>query len=537
VNTAITKHTGTRNSDGSHDINSLRKTGAPILITLDIKEQALSWSAVSRNRKTDHMVRGAANVGYFDITTLSDWLSGFLEQVSDVELEIHIIISGPEMVQRCFRIPKVTQSETEAVLKSVSRKLYPFELRNSLFGWRISDSVEWAGGPKFEVFSQGLSGNWRGWLQKLFGDYLNSVSFITSPGLYLERIFHNLIEDFARSDTLLIRLNGCVAETGIFHKGHLEFYREVAVDSLAEDNAVYDLKRMIGDDDVAEPNGCVSPGEVVSSLRSVIGDVLDYYHGQFGKREIKRVVSLVPSEYSSAVTEFAQESIASDVIDINTESFIARHSRLAGIASDFSDYPVWITSYPSWKIKSYDINLLPEEIKSKKTLKQRKRAAGIVLVLAILCIMTLSVLKVVETRSLENRFESRNSLLTELKADPVLPLLNAFENRAQRLRKNMRQYVMEGQSSIKVPLLILSRNSKSAVRLDVVEINRIAGSLQANISGIVTGPNDRQEAEYYTYLRSLENDNSILAVNPGMKRVETQLGNQKLGFTFELSAR
>lgn len=537
MNTTTSHHHEIRNTEPLADSRRLRELGSSILFTVDLKEQSLNWTAVAKSRRAVPMLRGSIEIGYTDLDSLSGWMTRFFERLGEIEIDIHLVISGPEMVQRCFRIPKVPRSEIPAVLRSSARKLYPFDLSRSLFGWRISDSVEWAGGLKYEVFSQGLSNEWRDWLIKIFGDRINSVSLITSSGLYLEKIITDLLPGFNESGTLLIRLNGHTAETGIFHEGGLEFYREVTVDSLAEDNTVSDLKRMIGESDSAEDNTAASKSEVIASLRSLVGDVLDYYYGQFGQRKIKRVICLVPSEYSDSVTEFAQQSIAAEVINLNTESVIARHSRQAGITSVFSDYPVWISCYPIWKRRDFDINLLPDEVKSRHSLRIKNRLAASTLVLAVLVMAVMSILKATEVESLESQLATKKANLERLEADPVLPLLSAFESRVQTLKENVKQYVARGVPSIKRPFLALSRNSKETVRLDGVEITRLPSGFQTNVSGYSVGPNDAQEAEYYTYLRALETDPDIRTVMPGMKKLETQFGREKLGFAHEFVTR
>ncbi len=537
MNTTTTHHHKTQNTEPLADSRRLRELKSPVLFTVDLREQSLNWTAVAKSRRAAPVLRGSIEIGYTDLESLSGWMMRFFERLGEIDIDIHLIISGPEMVQRCFRIPKVPRSEIPAVLRSSARKLYPFDLNRSLFGWRISDSVEWAGGLKYEIFSQALSNEWREWLCRIFGDRIDSVSLVTSSGLYLEKIITDLVPGFNESGTLLIRLNGHTAETGIFHEGGLEFYREVTVDTLAEDNTVSDLKRMIGESESMEDNASASKSEVIASLRSLVGDVLDYYYGQFGQRKIKRVICLVPSEYSDSVAEFARQSIATEVINLNTESVIARHSRIAGITSVFSDYPVWISCYPNWKRRDFDINLLPEEVKSRHSLKIKNRLAATSLVIAVLVMAVMSILAATEVESLEQHLTRTKANLERLEADPVLPLLSAFESRVETLRENVKLYVARGVPSIKRPFLALSRNSKETVRLDGVEINRLPSGFQANVSGYSVGPSDAQEAEYYTYLRALETDPNIRAIAPGMKKIETQFGRQKLGFTHEVVTR
>ena len=507
----------------------------PFLLTFELGENLVLWTAIPRNGKgSKPMFRGAAEIGYGDVDGLAGWFEHFWKRAGEFEHEIRLMISGPEIVQRCLMVPVVPRSELPAVVKSLAKKVYPFEVGKKLYGWKVIDKVEWAGGLKYEIFVQALDEHWCEWLPRLFGDLSPNIVLITSSGQVLENLLGATAEDFEGEDSYLIRLKANVLETALFHKGHLEFFREVPVDSLADAGDFTDLKELVGAEERFDRSG-VSEQLVFDDVTSIIRDALEYYHGQFGLRTVKTVYTCMPPGLSEKIGEYVAGAISDRVVDLNEKGRITEHCKLSGVTTEFQDYPRWMSVYPIQKIPSSIVNLLPVRIKRRKKQKQQFRYSLIAFFLVTVSLISISAFKSLSIRALQATVDENRAIAGDAVSDSLLTILSGFEERASTLQKNVSLANERMDLSFLIPLRILSNLSRDNVRLNSVDISPIApGEIELKIEGEVIGPRERQEAEFYTYLTDIEKHPAVKEINLKGKNIVNQQGSSKLRFLLQI---
>gem|GEM_PF-3234139 len=507
----------------------------PLILTFELGENLLLWTAISQKGKSSKpMFRGAVEFGYGDIDGLAGWFEHFWKRAGEFEHEIRLMISGPEIVQRCLMVPVVPKSELPSVVKSQTKKVYPFEVSKGLHGWKVIDKVEWAGGLKYEIFVQALDEHWRDWLPRLFSDLCSNMILITSSGQVLENLLGVTAEGFKDEDSYLIRLKADVLETALFHKGHLEFFREVSVDSLADASDFTDLKALVGAEEGLDRNG-VSEQLVFDDVTSIIRDALDYYHGQFGQRNVRTVYTCMPPGLSVKIGEYAVGAIGDRVVDLSEKSRIAEHSKLSGVTSEFQDYPRWMSAYPIRKVPSSIVNLLPDSVRGKKKEKRQFRYSLIALLLVTVSLASTSVFKSLGIRALQATVDESRAVVGDAGSAPVLSILSGYEERASKLQENASLVRTAGHASFHTPLRLLSHLSRNNVRLNSVDMSVSApGETALKIEGEVIGPKERQEAEFYTYLTEIEKHPAVKKIDLKSKTVANQQGNSKLLFLLHM---
>jgi hypothetical protein len=507
----------------------------PLLLTFELGENLLLWTATPRNRKRSKPVfRGAVELGYGDVDGLAEWFEHFRKRAGEFNHEIRLMISGPEIVQRCLMVPVVPKSELPSIVKSQAKKVYPFEVGKGLYGWKIIDKVEWAGGPKYEIFVQALDEHWRDWLPKLFGNLYSNMALITSSGQVLENLLGATAEGFEDEDSYLIRLKANVLETALFHKGHLEFFREVPVDSVTDAGDFTDLRRLVGVEE-SRDRSVVSEQLLLDDVTSIIRDVLDYYHGQFGQRNVRTVYTCMPPRLSEKIGEYAEGAIGDRVVDLSEKSRIAEHSKLSGVTTEFQDYPQWMAAYPIRKIPPSIVNLLPEQIRRRKKERMQFRYSLIVLFLATMGLISISVFKSFSNRVLRVSVNEYRAIAGDAVSDSLLTVLSGYEERVTALQRNVSLASGRENLSFVIPLRILSQLSRDDVRLNSVDISPIApGEIELKIEGEVIGPKERQEAEFYTYLTDLEKHPAVKEINLMNKNVVNQQGSSQLRFLLQI---
>ncbi len=507
----------------------------PLLLTFELGENLVLWTAIPRNRKSGKpMFRGAVEIGYGDVGGLAGWFKHFWKRAGEFEHEIRLMISGPEIVQRCLMVPVVPKSELPSVVKSQAKKVYPFEVGKKLYGWKVIDKVEWAGGLKYEIFVQALDEHWCDWLPRLFGDLSSNIVLITSSGQVLENLLGATAEGFEDEDSYLIRLKANVLETALFHKGHLEFFREVPVESLTDAGDFTDLKKLVGVEEGHDGSG-VSEQLVFDDVTSIIRDALDYYHGQFGQRTVRTVYTCMPPELSEKIGEYAAGTIGDRVVGLSEKGRIAEHSKLSGITTEFQDYARWMSVYPIRKIPSSIVNLLPDRIIRRKKERMLFRYSLIALFLVTVGLISISVFKSLCIRALQATVSENRAVAGDASSDSLLYILSGYEERASALQKNVSLASERMDLSFLVPLRILSNLSRDNVRLNSVDLSPITpGEIELKIEGEVIGPKERQEGEFYTYLTDIEKHPAVKEINLKGKNVVNQQGSSKLRFLLQI---
>jgi len=508
-----------------------------LVLTFEIDENCLLWTAVPKTRKKDRpLYRGAVELGYGNVDGLSAWFNEFLKTIGSENHDIRILISGPELVQRCFVVPEVPRKEQTAVVRSNAKKVFPFDLSHSLFAWRMIDSPEESEDRNKEVFVQALAAKWRDILSRILGDQISNLTLLTSSSSYVEALLKDLITDFASTNSIFVRLKRDVVETGIFYRGQLEFFREVTIEGIAENSTVADLRRSIGADEFAVEDSEEQSEAVLKEIRAVVGDVLDYYFGQFGQRSLESAVICVGSSYAEKLSKHLSQFVSGEICDSNQTSFISEHSKSAGITAEFQDYPTWFASFPLPTRLLPRLNNVPRELKLARRKRVVRRAVWMTSGLLLLMAVLLSSVLGFENGSLQSSIEEKQAYLETAQSDPILEVLAAHEAYIARLKNNVSSFRQDHGVNVRGPLLTLSYHSAPNIRLSFVETTRGSmGELTTKVVGEVVGEPDKQEASYYNYLRSLENDPTVTAIAPISKREFSQLGRRKLQVEFNFT--
>ncbi len=521
------------------DLTGMPKADCPMLFVIELGEESLSWTIVSRSRKKNRpMHRGGVELGYGDIDSLSQWFEHFWDAAGDYDHEIHLVVTGPETLERTFVIPAVPKSELAVVVKSQAKKVYPLNIEKGLFGWKVIGKVERATGEKYQIYSLLLGDHWYDWLKKIFGTCMNCVTLITSSGQQFETLLNETESKFKSEDSYLIRLKSNVVETGFFHNGYLEFFREVPVDSLSDDGTVAELRRIVGIEEQAAEDSEPDRDLVVNELRSIIVDALDYYQGQFGQRRINSAYLCMPGIFSDPVTDFVQSTFGTDVVNLCDKERVAAHCKLAGVETASYSYSSWATTFPKRKIGRNLLNLVPETIKSRKKEIGRFRCSWMGLALVLITISVLSGVKMVTTNSINERLLEYRAMIADVESSPTLSTLTERKMWIDELTESYSQIYSESRSSFKAPLQILSHQSADVVRLNSVTIDYgSSGESTVEIEGEVIGAVDRQEAVLYMYLSNIENHPAVREFELTSKGTSTQFGVKKTSFSLRLVVR
>lgn len=514
----------------------LPKTDCSLLFTFELCENMVFWTAVSRKRKNDeHLYRGSVELGYDNIDELTIWFEHFWKAAGDRRHNIHVQVSGPELQQRSFKIPVVPNSELDAVVRSEAKKVFPFDVGKGLFGWKVIEKVDWAGGMKYHVYSLLLSENWNLWLSKLFGEHLQDITLVTANGQMYECTLNQTIDNFVDESSYLTRLRLNVVETAFFCNGHLEFYRELPVDSLTDGGTVGDLKKIVGLDAAGTaPNYDL----VISELKAIMRDAIDYYHGQFGLRSIKRAYISMPSHISEEVGKYAAKVTDGTVVHLNDKSWVRKYCRHIKIAEDITDCSHWISILPCRKIASSVVNLVPESLKRRR-LESRVFKYSIALVaLVLLTISALTITGYEHISEIEGNLVGQRSLVEDVESSPALQSLSGLQAEAVDLQDHLSMFERAERSRFKANLSLLSNLSRENVRLSTVNVSKQGLTESAiGITGEVIGPNEKQDAELYMYVSDLRNHPMVKDINMGSKRKSTQLAVDRTLFSMEIITR
>ncbi len=519
-----------------HDHAGMPKTDCRMLFVIEIGEENLAWTSVGLCRKKCRpMYRGGVEIGYGDIDSLSEWFKYFWETAGEHKHEIHLVITGPETLERTFVIPVVPRSELSIVVKNQARKVFPLDVEKGLFGWKVIGKVRRASEEKYQIYSLLLGEHWHGWLKKIFGKRLDFVTLITSSGQQFENYLNEIEDEFKSKDSYLVRLKGKVVETGFFHDGYLEFFREVPVESLSNGGTVAELRRIVGIEE-EEPKDDESDQElVIKELKSIIVDALDYYQGQFGQRKIATAYLCMPDNLSGQVTEFIQSSFGTDVINLCSTVKIAEHCKLARVEQVSSSYSLWVTAFPKRKINTDILNLLPDSIRDKKKESVLFRWSLVGFALVLLTISVLSAVKIISINSIDDGLAEYRRMVADIESSPALSTLAERKVWTDELTKSYSQIHAESGSSFKSPLLLLSDRNMEDVRLNKVIINYgSSGESSIDIDGEVIGNPNRQEAVLYMYLSELEKHPAVKEFKLLDKGNSIQSGVKKTVFSLRL---
>ena len=518
------------------DYSALAECRGPLLLSFELGENFLLWSAVSKKKKFGRrMFKGAIELGYSDIDNLAKWFDQFWNRAGNFNHHISLLISGPEMQQRSLTIPVVPKAEIPAVIKSQAKKVYPFDIGKGLLGWRIIDKAEWGGNLKYVVFTQALSENWNDWLESIFGKFIDNVSLITSSGQAFECMLSKTVDQFSDGDSFLIRLKMNIVETGFFHNGHLEFFREVPVESLTDGGTVAELRRSVGIEENTVTDPDLDQERIIREAQAIIDDAVDYYQGQFGQRDIRTVLISLPSQYSIGIVNPARFGAKTEIIDLCDKKRIANHCQLSGIATEFDEYSQWMSVFPNKRVSASLINLLPEKLQKKKKAARDFRYSLIGLALILVVIVSFSIPKAISINMLENGLNESWLFVTDAESDPVLSGLDEYRQKAVQLGEIVSIFKEEKKLGLSKPLRLLSHLSQKDIKLNLVDISRgTDGQAIVNVEGVVLGSSDRQEPSLYSYTMGLREHPAVRRLELKNKWTATQLGTKNVFFNIEM---
>jgi hypothetical protein len=508
-----------------------------LLFTFEFDDKEVRWTATpTRQRKNAPCQQGLLEFGYNDLEKLEEWFAALRDRLGKRKHECHIHISGPEILRRSFLVPVVPKAELEAVVRSQARQNFPFDIDRGLFGWKIVDELEWAGGPKYQIYAQALDEHWHLWLGKLFGDWLAQVSFIGASGQHLEHLLRHNYTDFKSEDSYLIRLRGALLETGFYHHGHLEFFREVPVESLADNQTVAELTAALGE--IAQASE-LERSLQINDIRIIISDALDYYYGLHGQRQIKTIYLSVPTEFQEAAQQFAAEVADCQVVNLCAESEIDKHRALSGLAAVPEDYQVWMSVLPKRQLSPTLVNLLPPQLQRRRRDTRVFVRAILGLLLLVAVMGTMSGLKYLSSEMLAEKLSMRKVDIIEMEQHPILAQLGAYRAQISLLTATLEGYVKAPSDEYLAALKLISQQSRANLYLNSLQLARRAETpgVVLSFSGEIVGPNERQQSELFTYLANLNGQPLVESALVQGTQIERQLGREKLKFDMEVVAR
>lgn len=513
--------------------SALPQVDQALLFTFELDENHTYWSAVPhRRRKKAGWQRGTLACGYNDREQLQEWFQRLWLIAGRYKHEFHLHISGSEILRRSFKVPVVPKAELGAVVHSQAHQNFPFDVDRGFFGWKVIDQLEWAGGPKYEVYSQALAEHWHTWLGELFGDRIAQISFIGAGGQQQEQLLSEISAKFSSEDSYLIRLRGELLETGFYHNGHLEFFREVPVESLVDGEVASELQAVLGE---TAPPVELGRNLQLNDIRIIISDALEYYYGLFGQRRVGTVYLSLPSALEGAAQEFAANTVECEAVNLCERIRTTNLMPLAKDPDQACDLLDWISVLPKWKLSPSLVNLLPTWITERRRTARQFASALVGLALLVVAMATLSGLKLLSTDVFREELASRRAEIAELQQQPILSQLGNYRAQINALTTNLQGYSKHESGDYLLALKLLSVESREAVRLNSLSLQRQAAGvgMMARISGITRGAADRQESELFAYVAGLNQRPEVVTARVLGKQTERQMGRQTLKFDLE----
>ncbi len=514
--------------------------GGAHLFTFELGAEMSLWSAVPlRGRRNQTFIKDIIPFGYNELDKLADWFAGFWKSVGNANHRVHVHVSGPEILHRCFLIPVVPRSEINAIVRSYAKRVFPFDIDEALFGWKTIAKTEWAGGPKYEIYSQALGSNWNEWLERLFGDLVKNVDLITSTGQHFEYLLGQVSKDFRKLDSYLIRLRGNELETGFFHNGHLEFFREVNIDSLNDGEFIDQMRGIVAGEHTAADAAATIREPVSDEIKTAIGDALDYYHGQFGQRNIQAVYLCFAHDYIPEISAFVEQRLRCQVVNLCESARIEEHQHLSEVCDKTESYQRWVSVFPKRTLSKDLVDLSPASIRSSRREKRYFRYSLTAAVIALLILAAVTAFKMVTVSYLHDRYYELLTAFSPDKATAELDALTATELRLAQLRQNLTAEAPQTDYKFVMPLKLLSQVSREQVRLDGIDLVEAADeqSFSMRITGIVNGSADQQESQLYGYMSTLESHPNVKSVELEYKRTTSQFAHDETHFGMQVVTR
>lgn len=508
----------------------------PLLLTFEIGAEVVLWSAVPlRSSRKSKFSKEAVAIGYNDFDRLAEWFDKFRQAIGESHHRIHLHVSGSEILHRCFMIPVVPKSELAAVVRSHAKRIYPFDIDKALFAWKTIDKVDWAGGPKYEISSQALGEHWKEWLSRLFGELTENIDLITSTGRHFGHLLRQIDKEFTAADAYLIQLKANELETGFFHKGHLEFFREVSLESLKDSGFIDQMREIVGSEQSSESTDVLNE-PVIEEIQTVISDALDYYYGQFGQRGINVVYLCLSHEHVPAISAFLEARLHCRVVDLCEQASVSAHNRLAGVIGASDSLARWASVFPKRSPGKELVDLSPPSVKKSRREKVVFRYSLLTLSLLVVAMIALSVFKEMTISISQDQLDQFLSTFSLDEATEELAAIESAHLRLAELQQNLGAVATQRSHSFVTPLKLISHISRKEIKLNSVELLESADgqSLTLRIEGVIYASPDHQEALLYAYISSLESQSYVKSVELDYKRTTSQFANQQTNFGIQV---
>ncbi|MBD3332726.1 hypothetical protein GF356_07740 [candidate division GN15 bacterium] len=499
------------------------------LVTFEISETWAQWTATPHSRrKRSEWVHQRVPIGYGEPDRLAGWFDEFWTLNGDRPHEVHLLVSGPEMLQRSFFVPEVPAKELPAVVKSQAKHVFPFDIRRGLFSFKQIDRIERAGVPTLEIHALALGDTWPVFIQRMFGKWLANVTLITSSGQKAELWLSRVGNTFTEEDTLLVRLRDNVLETAFYRKGQQEFYRETVVDSLP--SADFNPEATTDGQSADQTNP-----RVFGDMRRIIRDALDYYLGQTPDRHIQTVYLCLPPSYDEEINLYVDTELGARAVGIASPSYIEQHLEQTGIHQLSSQYCSLCSLLPPVGQVDSLLNLLPRQVEQARRVARIKSSGSVALAAGLLAMVVISALQYLDYRQTDTLVNVQLSQVANLEQHPLITELNQTTRQAGMLRGDLQPFDRQPDPGMRYALQVLSSVARDGIALDNIRMTaEPGGGCILTVKGQVTSGQGHHESALYAYLVDLKSIEGIGRVDLLSKNTTEQFGERTVHFAVEV---
>lgn len=461
-------------------------------------------------------------------------LERLCDDLSLKKAEIDLFISLPDGLLRCFYIPVVPNNELEQVVSWEGNKVFPFDLQDAYFDWKIKEQFEWSGSKKYEVQAAAIP---KKKISPLIS-YLIEKQFVIRRVTFTSLAWENIVEYNCRKthndcgNMALVRLVGHDLTILFFHNYFLEFLRENNLEAGSLGGGYEESLRFLD----SPGGGSVSGGMIADSLDfEMIGrnisDSMDYYHGQFSQRTLDKIALAFPPE----VQDYAIESLT-DLLDIPVISAYPDNlvQKLPG-----SPFNILLPSaYPVGPQKN-NLNLRPHEYVQKLQEKQRFQSilgGGVVL------FFLLAVLSFIQFRQLatsEQSLEMINNDLEALQSSEAYSQIHQLSEREGMLSSQLAT-VRNQDYRLSAFLKALSLVTPEEIRLTALNLDAElaeGGVYTGTLSGFIPADRGYPEVALADYIKHINAVDFVLRSELKRQDITLNSSGKRLEFSLDVELK
>ncbi|MBD3218352.1 MAG: hypothetical protein GF310_08750 [candidate division Zixibacteria bacterium] len=446
---------------------------------------------------------------------------------------ISICLTLPDGLLRCYKIPVVPKNELEQVVKWEGRKVFPFNLDNAIFEWKIIGVNEWGGSKKYEIQAAAISRKSFMPIFNYFQERKLQVNWMTFTSLAWESLIKTKSRRKEKTGTgnfALVRMIGSDLMVLFFQNNNLEFLRE---NSLEAGNMGGGFEESLLYLDITESkriSAIINDDSIdYKAVAQTISDSLDYYHGQFAQRTIDRIYLSFPEPLLPAATENVGRMVDLECVPI---SFEKGTDALPQEAPRNLVYPSGFLSHK----KNSDLNLIPGEFQSE--IKERKRFKYAIYTIAFLVIalFALSLFQANQNSMIEASRISMESDLQSILDSKAYEGINILNEKASIFQTQLSS--LRGNSHPEADILrALSHLTPPEIRLTNLNIFRDIGASRGVFLSGFASSHEYPEVVVADFIKDLK-------AIPGLKKIDLKNQNTKLytggkrvEFTIEMELR